>query len=75
SQKRIKIGVRLSQPPFSVLDGNGNFEGFEVELAKKIGEKIIGRGAKIELVGVNANDRVKFLNDNVADLMIANFTQ
>lgn len=75
NQNHIKIGVRLSQPPFSVLNEDGKFEGFEVELAKKIGEKILGKNAKIELVGVNAKDRVKFLNDNVADLMIANFTQ
>lgn len=64
STKKVRIGVRLSQPPFSVLNSNNEFEGFEAELAKKLGEKLVGENGYIELVGVSANDRIPFLNNN-----------
>ncbi|CZE45787.1 transporter substrate-binding domain-containing protein [Campylobacter geochelonis] len=73
--KTIRIGVRLAQPPFSQLNDSKEFVGFEVELAKKIGEDIVGKDGKVELIGVNAGDRIPFLNENKADLMIANFSK
>lgn len=57
--KVIKIGVRMDQTPFSAMK-NGSFEGFEVELAKAVAKKIAGNDVKIELIGVNAKDRVPF---------------
>lgn len=73
--KKVRIGVRLSQPPFSVLNSNNEFEGFEAELAKKLGEKLVGENGYIELVGVSANDRIPFLDSNKVDLLVANYTQ
>lgn len=75
SIKKIRIGVRISQPPFSVLNSDGEFEGFEVDLAKKIAQKILGPDGRIELVGVNAGDRIPFLEEDKVDLMVANFSQ
>jgi len=71
--KTIRIGVRIAQAPYSVLE-NGEFHGFEVDLAKAVGKKIVGDDGTIELVGVNAADRIPFLKDNKADLMLANFS-
>ena len=71
--KVIKIGVRMDQTPFSAMK-NGSFEGFEVELAKAVAKKIAGNDVKIELIGVNAKDRVPFLQDGRADIMFANMT-
>lgn len=68
--KKIRIGVRLNQPPFS-YQKDGEFSGFEVELAKKIAEKIVGMDGKVELIGINAKDRILYLKNNIADLMIA----
>lgn len=67
----IRIGVRLNYPPFSKFDGD-DFSGFEVELAKAIA-KIIAPKAQIKLVGVNAKDRIPFLNDNKIDMAVAQF--
>lgn len=71
--KTIKIGVRINQPPFSVLE-DGNFRGFEVDLAKAIAKKIAGSDVKIEFIGVNAKERIPYLQDEIADMMVANFT-
>ncbi|MBQ9291791.1 MAG: transporter substrate-binding domain-containing protein [Campylobacter sp.] len=73
--KTIRIGVRKSLPPFSDQDASGNMSGFEVELAKAIGKKILGDGGNIELVVIEAKDRVPMLVNNQADLMIANLVQ
>jgi len=73
ANKKIRIGVRFSQPPYSQLV-DGEFVGFEVDLANAIAKKIIGPDAQVELVGVNAADRIPFLDENKADVMIANFS-
>ncbi len=71
--KVIKIGVRMDQNPFSAMK-DGNFEGFEVKLAEAVAKKIAGDDVKIELIGVNAKDRIPFLQDGRADIMFANMT-
>lgn len=73
AKNEIVIGVRNSLPPFAKFE-NGEFSGFEVEFAKKLGETILGSGASIKLVGVEAKDRVSKLEDDSVDLMVANFT-
>ncbi|PSM52635.1 amino acid ABC transporter, periplasmic cysteine-binding protein [Campylobacter blaseri] len=69
----IRIGVRLNFPPFS-QEYQGEYNGFEVLLAKEIGRRIVGDKGKIVLLGVNAKDRIPMLQNNEADIMIANFS-
>lgn len=68
----IRIGVRNSLPPFSEKK-DGLFEGFEVELAKKLAENIIPSG-KITFVGLEAKDRVSMLENDEVDVVIASFS-
>ena len=75
ASKVIKIGVRLNLPPFSTQDENNNFEGFEISLAKAIGESIVGKDGEVRLIGLNAKDRIPYLQDGVIDIAIANFTK
>lgn len=42
SSKILRVGVFEAQPPFSQIKENGEFEGFEVDLAKEIAKKIFG---------------------------------
>ncbi|PSM51386.1 amino acid ABC transporter, periplasmic cysteine-binding protein [Campylobacter blaseri] len=72
SQNEIRIGVRNNYPPFSKFDGH-EFTGFEVEFAKEIAKKI-APNAKITLVGLNAKDRIPFLNENKIDMAVAQFS-
>lgn len=73
AKKEVRIALSTKNQPFSVLK-NGQFVGFEVELAKKIGEKIVGNGGKITFIGLTKpSEKVLFLNENKADIVIANF--
>lgn len=71
----IKIGVWTNQPPYSSLD-NGEFEGFEVDMAKAIGSHIVGNSGKVTLVGIESgSQRIEFLQNNQVDVIIASFTE
>lgn len=73
--KVIKIGVRLNLPPFSNQNEHGEFEGFEISLAKAIGASILGKNGEIQLVGLNAKDRIPYLQNGTVDLILANFSK
>lgn len=70
--KIIKIGIRHALPPFSDQDKSGNSHGFEVELAKAVGQKIVGKDGFVRLIVIEANERVPFLEQNKVDLVIGN---
>ena len=75
SSKILRVGVFEAQPPFSQIKENGEFEGFEVDLAKEIAKKIFGgNSGTIEFKPVLASDRLKVLQNNEIDFLIATFT-
>ena len=67
----VRIAVYENEPPFSrVVDGD--FEGFDVELANALGGKILGAaGGRIELIPVSAQARFSSIQNNQADMVIA----
>lgn len=72
TSKTIRIGIRNALPPFSDQDKQGVSHGFEVELAKAIGKELVGNDGTVELIVIEAKDRIPFLEQNKVDLMIAN---
>lgn len=71
TQKVVRVGVYESEPPFSKKTDSG-FEGFEVELAKKISEAILGSSdGKIEFVGMTNEQRFPALQENRVDFVVA----
>jgi len=71
----IRIGVLNDQAPFSThIDGE--YQGFEIDMAKAVTKEIFGDAVKIEWVGFdNLEDRITYLEQNKVDLDIANFTK
>ncbi len=70
SSKVLRVGVANYIPPFSKLE-NGKFVGFEVDIANKVGERIFGKnGGKIELVGMDIEERIPALVNNKVDVVI-----
>jgi polar amino acid transport system substrate-binding protein len=65
--KRIRIGVRDYYPLFATRK-DGVREGYEVDVAKALGEKL---GVGVEFGRVNAATRVPLLAEDVIDLIIA----
>lgn len=67
----IKIGVFSDKSPFGYVDENGDYVGYDVELAKQIGEDL---GVDVEFVSTEAANRVEYLQTGKVDIILANFT-
>lgn len=71
SSGSIKIGVFSDKSPFGYVDENGEYQGYDVELANRVGEDL---GVDVELVSVEAANRVEYLQTGKVDIILANFT-
>ena len=57
------------------MDSDGKNQGFDVYIAKRVVKELLGDENKLELVLVEAQNRVEFLRSNKVDIIFANFTQ
>jgi len=70
----IRVGVFEAQPPFNKFE-DGKFQGFEVILAEALSKDIFGgKAGKVEFVPVKASERLKVLEENKVDMVLATFT-
>lgn len=69
--KKIKIAVQTEAAPWSVLQASGEFQGYDVDLAKALGESL---GAEVEFVSATNESRIPLLQTDKADVVIASFT-
>ena len=67
----LKIGVFSDKKPFGYIDENGEYQGYDVNLARRLAEDL---GVKLELVSVDAPNRVEYLQSAKVDIILANFT-
>ncbi|MDR1084293.1 MAG: transporter substrate-binding domain-containing protein [Deltaproteobacteria bacterium] len=70
----LRIAVSGDVPPFSSLDEKGEPQGFEIHLAKKLAEDLLGSQGKLEFVLVEAETRAEVLDTDKADVVISGFT-
>jgi polar amino acid transport system substrate-binding protein len=71
---KIRIAVFSDKPPFGYVDENGRNQGYDIYLAKKLAEDLLGSPDKVEYVLVEAASRIEVLQSNKADVVLANFT-
>lgn len=64
----VKIAVPESFPPFGALGATGEYEGYDVDVAKLIAEDL---GVELELIPVTSKQRIPFLETDRVDLVIA----
>ena len=75
---QIRIGYRVSEPPMSFLDQDGNPTGYSIDICKGIVAKVehqIGMDVKVEYVPVTADGRFKALGDNKIDILCGSTTK
>jgi ABC-type amino acid transport substrate-binding protein len=75
---QIRIGYRVSEPPMSFLDKDGNPTGYSIDLCKGIVTEVenkIGANVKVEYVPVTAEGRFKALGDNKIDILCGSTTK
>ena len=75
---QIRIGYRVSEPPMSYLDKDGNPTGYSIDICKGIVTEVenkIGTDVKVEYVPVTADGRFKALGDNKIDILCGSTTK
>ena len=70
SGKRV-VGVFSDKKPFGYVDENGDYQGYDVYFARRLAEDL---GVDLELVSVDAPNRVEYLTSAKVDVILANFT-
>jgi len=67
-RKTIRIAVPQDFPPFGSVSASMEPEGYDVDMAKLIAEKI---GVELEIVPVTSANRIPYLQTNKVDLVIS----
>lgn len=67
----IHIGVFSDKNPFGYVDENGEYQGYDVYFANRIGEDL---GVEVDFVSTEAANRIEYLQTGKVDLILANFT-
>ena len=67
----INIGVFSDKSPFGYVDENGEYQGYDVYLAERLGEDL---GVEINYVSTEAASRIEYLQTGKVDIILANFT-
>ena len=67
----INIGVFSDKNPFGYVDENGEYQGYDVYFARRIGEDL---GVTVNFISTEAANRVEYLETGKVDIILANFT-
>lgn len=68
---KLIVGVFSDKKPFGYVDENGDYQGYDVYFARRLAEDL---GVDLELVSVDAPNRVEYLTSAKVDVILANFT-
>ncbi|MEM1400150.1 MAG: transporter substrate-binding domain-containing protein [Pseudomonadota bacterium] len=68
SSGTVKIAIPENFPPFGALGADGEYEGYDVDVAKMVAEDL---GVELELVPVTSKQRIPFLETDRVDLVIS----
>lgn len=67
----VNIGVFSDKSPFGYVDENGQYQGYDVYFANRIGQDL---GVKVNYVSTEAANRIEYLQTGKVDIILANFT-
>ncbi len=67
----INIGVFSDKSPFGYVDEYGEYQGYDVYFAERIGQDL---GVEINYVSTEAASRIEYLETGKVDIILANFT-
>ena len=67
----LTVGVFSDKKPFGYVDENGEYQGYDVYFARRLAQDL---GIELELVSVDAPNRVEYLTSAKVDIILANFT-
>lgn len=71
----IVVGVSENSKPFGYIDETtGDYEGFDIDIAKEIAKDILGSERKIKFIPVTPSSRIEAITSNEVDMVIATMT-
>ena len=68
---KMIVGVKTDTFPFGYINENGEYAGYDIDLAKLIAKEIFGADGKVEFIPVTASDRMMKLYSEEIDMIIA----
>ncbi|MGM9604473.1 MAG: transporter substrate-binding domain-containing protein [Faecousia sp.] len=71
SSGTVNIGVFSDKSPFGYVDENGEYQGYDVYFANRIGQDL---GVKVNFISTEAANRIEYLETGKVDIVLANFT-
>lgn len=71
ASKKIVFGVNPTLPPLGIFNDKNEIDGFDVDVARKIGEVL---GVKTEIVQVGSPDRIPFVSSGKIDAVLGAMT-
>ena len=66
---KIVIGVKGDFPPWGVINAQGKFEGWEIDLCHKLAEYLFGDPNKVEFLATVGGNRIPFLETGKIDVI------
>jgi polar amino acid transport system substrate-binding protein len=73
-RRKLIVAVKDNLPLLGFRDRNGNLQGLEIDIARKLAAEILGDPQAVQLVPVTNQDRLKVAVDGNVDLTIARVT-
>lgn len=64
----VRVGIRFDNPPFSFITSDGEWMGFDVDLANELADRL---NVEIERVRVDETTRISFLQEGLIDMAVA----
>ncbi len=71
-RKVVKIGIRVDNPPHSLINPQGQWVGFDNDIASAIAKRW---GVRLELVKVDELTRISYLQNGKIDLAVASISK
>ncbi len=71
ASKKLVVGVNPTLPPLGVFNDKNEIDGFDVDIARKLGELL---GVKTEIVQVGSPDRIPFVSSGKIDAVLGAMT-
>lgn len=68
---KIVVGVKNDAKPFAFIDENGNYAGYDIDIAKILARILLNDENAVEFVHVSTSDKIKTVNSGNADMIVA----
>ena len=68
------VGVKNNLRPLGYLDSQGNLQGFEIDIAKRLAQELLGDSEAIKFMPIRNSQRLQMVMDDQVDFVIASVT-